>query len=104
VYTLTGSQRLIQDVRETTNYGYEQLLRERFPVRLHDTRLRVSWRVTPWQAGSTAAGRLPPSVRRRLPSFVRRPPASTTHHRPATGQSHAMFSFAAALLCFSSIP
>jgi len=108
-------------------YVYERLLKERFPVRLrlHDTRLRVSWRVIPstqhvaggsssavrlsssatrlpssstWQAGSTAAARLPPSVRRRLPSAILR------HHRPATGQSHVMFLFAAALLCFSSIP
>jgi len=113
-------------------YGYKRLLKERVPVRLwlHDTRLRFSWHVTSstqhvaggsssavwlsssatqlsssstWQAGSTVAARLPPSFRR-LPSSVRHPLASTSHHWPATGQSHVMFLFAAALLCFSSIP
>jgi len=126
VYTLAGSQRLTRrpwndELRSTLyerTYGYKGLLKECFPVQLHDTRLRVSWRVTPstqhvaggsssavrlsssatrlpssstWQAGSTAAARLPPSVRRRLLSSIHHPPASTSHHRPATRQAHVVF-------------
>jgi len=140
VYTLAGSQRLIQDEhvkRRTTLYvvwmnlrlrttsegtlsctttttrhtSASQLARDpvdaargkRFLISRPTIIVRLPSSST-WQAGSTAAARLPPSVRRRLSSSVRHPPASTSHHRPVTGQSHVMFLFAAALLCFSSIP
>jgi len=137
-FTLAGSQHF--DTRRTWNdelrctlyeriYCYKQLLKKRVSVRirLHDTRLWVSWRESSStqhvaggsssavrlsssatrlpssstrKAGSTAAARLPPSVRRRLFfAILRLPPRITDQLQ----DSRMLCFFAVALLCFSSI-
>ena len=89
VYTLAGSQRLTRrpwndELRSTLyerTYGYKGLLKECFPVQLHDTRLRVSWRVTPstQHAASGFNGSRPTTAFRPRSSSVFRPPSSGFH-------------------------
>jgi len=98
VYTLAGSQRLTQDVRETTNYVVRctneptvQTTSEgtlSCTTLLHDTRLWVSWRST-WQA----VPRQPSDYHRpkpdfRLPARGKRVQRQPPDYRPLSSGFH----------------